>query len=183
MENQSGFDLNDALLRWQGDLVVQLGIAAEDIRELETHLRETFSAFQRRGFSDEEAFAKAREKLGPAAQIGAEFAKAHQLRIWRDRVFWIALVGWVWMVPFSAGWPMVRGLENWLKASLGTPVAVLVHLVLESLPFLLVCALMGYGYSEVIYRKFCWFFSRRWRLAIAGVVATVAANWFTYPTM
>ena len=176
MENQSGFDLNDALLRWQGDLAVQPGIAAEDIRELETHLRETFSAFQRRGLSDPEAFAKAREKLGPAAQIGAEFAKAHQLRIWRDRVFWIALVGWVWMVPFSAGWLAVMELVNRLRASLGTPTAALVHLVLESVPFLLICVVMGSGYGEVIHRKFRWFFHRRWRLAAGEVLATVAAN-------
>jgi hypothetical protein len=121
MENQPRFDLNDALLGWRRDLAGQPGIVAEDIRELETHLRETFSAFQGHSLSDAEAFAKAREKLGPAAQLGAEFAKAHQLRIWRDRVFWIALVGCVWMLPFSAGWPMVRELKNSLKASLGTP--------------------------------------------------------------
>jgi hypothetical protein len=183
MENQSRFDLNDALLQWRRDLAGQPGIAAEDIRELETHLREIFSAFQRRGLSDPEAFAKAREKLGPAAQIGAEFAKAHQLRLWRDRVFWIAFVGWVWMVPFSAGWPAVMELVNRLRASLGTPTAALVHLVADSLPFLLICAVMGSGYSEMIYRKFRWLFVRRWRLAMAGVLVTVAANWITYPTM
>src|SRR5690349_11044897 len=157
MENQSRFDLNDALLRWRSDLAGQPGIAAEDIRELETHLRETFSDFQRRGLSDPDAFAKAREKLGPAAQLGAEFAKAHRLRVWRDRVFWIALVGCVWMLPFSAGWPAVMELKNWLRASVGTPSAALVHLVADSLPFLLICAVMGTGYSEVIYRKLRWF--------------------------
>jgi hypothetical protein len=183
MENQSGFDLNDALLRWRHDLAGQPGIAAEDIRELETHLRETFSAFQRRGLSDPEAFAKAREKLGPAAQLGVEFAKAHQLRIWRDRVFWIALVGCVWMLPFSAVWPAVMELKNRLRASLGTPPAAFVHLVVDSLPFLLICAVMGSGYSELIYRKFRWFFVRRWRLAAGGVLVIAAANWFTYPTM
>jgi len=183
MENQSRFDLNDALLRWRRDLAAQPAIAVEDIRELETHLRETFSAFQRRGLSDPEAFAKALAKLGPAAQLGAEFAKAHQLRVWRDRVFWIALVGCVWMLPFSAGWPKAMEFTNWLKASVGTPSAALVHLVADSLPFLLICAVMGSGYSEVICRKFRWLFVRRWRLAAGGGLPIVAANWFTWPTM
>jgi hypothetical protein len=180
MENESGFDLNDALLQWRRELASQPCIATEDVRELETHLRETFTAFQRGGLSDPEAFAKAREKLGPPAQIGAEFAKAHQLRIWRDRVFWIALVGCIWMLPFSAVWPQVMKLDNSLKASLGT---ALVHLVVDSFPFLLICVVMGSGYSEVIYRKLRWFFVRRWRLAAGGALVIAAANWFTYRTM
>src|SRR5690348_4279461 len=51
MENQPGFDLNDALVQWRCDLAAQPGIATEDIRELETHLRESFTAFQRGGLS------------------------------------------------------------------------------------------------------------------------------------
>jgi hypothetical protein len=86
MENQPCFALNDALLRWRRELAGQRGITEEDIRELETHLLESFSAFQRQGLSGEEALAKAREKLGSASQLGAEFAKTHLLTIWRDGV-------------------------------------------------------------------------------------------------
>jgi hypothetical protein len=57
MENQPRFDLNDALLRWWHDLAAQPGIAAEDVRELETHLLESFAAFQR-GLTEEEALSK-----------------------------------------------------------------------------------------------------------------------------
>jgi hypothetical protein len=183
MEDQTRFDLNDAPLRWRRDLAGQPGIAAEDIRELETHLRESFSAFQRRGSSDEKAFAQAREKLGSAGLVGAEFAKAHLLRIWRDRVFWIAFVGYAWVLPDTALWPMTREFLNRLRASSGMTPAVLVGSILESLPFLLICVLMGSGYSEVIYRKFSWLFVRRWRLAVAGMAAAIAAVWVGYPKM
>src|SRR5579859_3210891 len=114
MENQPRFDLNVALLRWQRDLASQPGIAAEDVLELHTHLLESLSAFQRRGLSEEEAYAKAREKLGSVAALGAEFAKAHLLRVWRDRVFWIALLGFVLALYSSAfGQPLMR-LAHWL---------------------------------------------------------------------
>lgn len=183
MENQPCFDLNDALLRWRRDLAGQPGIAAEDVRELETHLLESFAAFQRRGLSEEEAFAKAREKLGSAAEVGAEFAKAHLLRIWRDRVFWIALLGYVGALFFSAGGrPVLTDSANWLRGALGTPCAVFVFSVLGGVPCLLISALLGSGYAEVVYRKCSWLFSQRWRLGAAGVVAIVAANWFSYRT-
>ena len=183
MENQPCFDLNDALVRWRRDLASQPGLDAEDIRELETHLLEGVSAFRRRGFSEGEAFAEAREKLGPAALVGAEFAKAHLLRIWRDRVFWIALIGCVGELFYSAGWPLLKDLADWLRASQGTLWAVVTISALGSFPCLVISFLMGSGYAEVVYRKLSWLFARRWRLAAAGVMATIAANWFTYRTM
>src|SRR5579859_8130695 len=96
MENPPRFDLKDALLRWRRELSAQPGLAAEDVRELEAHLSESLSVFQRCGLTEEEAFARAREKLGSVAGLAAEFARANVLRIWRDRVFWIALVASFW---------------------------------------------------------------------------------------
>lgn len=183
MENPPRFDLNDALLRWRRDLAGQPGIATEDIRELETHLLETLSAFRRRGLNEEQAFAKAREKLGAAAQVGAEFAKAHLLRIWRDRVFWIAFLSFVMALYTSAvGQPLMR-LAHWLQDSLGTSSAVLAVSVLAGLRFLLLSALMASGYAELVYRKFSWLFSQRRRLGALALLAAVAANLLSYRTV
>jgi hypothetical protein len=182
MENQHRFDLNDALLRLRRDLAGQPGIAAEDVRELEIHLLESLSAFQRRGLSEEEAFAKAREKLGSADEVGAEFAKAHRLRIWRDRVFWISFLGFLMALYSSAAWQPLMRLARWLQGSLGTSCAVIVVSVLAGLPGLLLSALLTSGYAEILYRRCFWLFSQRWRLGSVGVVAAVAANLLSYRT-
>src|SRR6266568_275551 len=145
MENQSRFDLNEALRQWRLDLAGQPGIAAEDLRELETHLLANVSALEQRGVAEEEAFARAQEKLGSAAQVGAEFAKAYLLRIWRDRVFWIAFFGFgTALYSSAAGQPLMR-LAHWLRDLQGTASGVLAVSVLAGLPSWFVCVLMASG--------------------------------------
>ena len=63
--------------------------------------------------------------LGSVAELGAEFAKANVLRIWRDRVFWIALLGFVLVLYTSAFGPQLIRLGNLLPSSLGLSCAVL----------------------------------------------------------
>src|SRR5579859_5283492 len=125
MENPPRFDLKDALLRWRRELAGQPGLAAEDVRELETHLWESLSEFRRCGLTEEEAFARAREKLGSVAEVGAEFSKDNVLRIWRDRVFWIAFFGFLLALYCSAFGQAVLRLAHSLRGSLGMSSAVL----------------------------------------------------------
>jgi hypothetical protein len=181
MENPPCFDLKDALLRWRRELAGQPGLSAEDVRELETHLWESLSAFQRCGLTEEEAFAKAREKLGSVPELGAEFAKANVLRIWRDRVFWIALLGFFLALYCSAFGQAVLRLAHSLRGSLGMSWAVLAVSVLLGGRYLFLCALMSSGYAELLYRKASWLFSRRRRLGLVGFLVAVAitrlADW------
>jgi hypothetical protein len=75
MENQTRYDLNAAVENWRNELAAQPNLASDDRRELETHLRDLISEFQRKGLSNEESFRLARKKIGQLQQIGKEFKK------------------------------------------------------------------------------------------------------------
>jgi hypothetical protein len=91
MKNQPRFDLNAALENWRAELAVQPSLSAENRRELETHLRDTFAELKSRGLSEEESFWLARRRVGQTQQLAAEFVKADSTQIWRDRLFWMAV--------------------------------------------------------------------------------------------
>jgi hypothetical protein len=46
MENQTRFNLNAAVEKWRNELAAQPNLAADDRRELETHLRDAIAGFQ-----------------------------------------------------------------------------------------------------------------------------------------
>lgn len=91
MENQTRFDLNAAVENWRNELAAQPNLASDDRRELETHLRDAIAGFQQRGLNDEESFWLARRRVGQAQQLGEEFVKADPAKVWRERVFWVAI--------------------------------------------------------------------------------------------
>jgi hypothetical protein len=91
MSNQPHFDLNAALESWRAELAAQPSLSAENRRELETHLRDTFAELKVRGLSEEESFWLARRRVGQTQQLAAEFVKADSTQTWRDRVFWMAV--------------------------------------------------------------------------------------------
>jgi hypothetical protein len=78
MENQTRFDLNAAVENWRNELAAQPNLAAEDRRELETHLRDAIAGFQQRGLNDEESFWLPRRRVGQLQQLGEEFVKPIQ---------------------------------------------------------------------------------------------------------
>ena len=91
MENQTRFDLNNALENWRNELAVQPNLSADDRRELETHLRDAFAGLKSRGLSEEESFWLARRRVGQPQQLAEEFIKADPLPVWRERMFWMVL--------------------------------------------------------------------------------------------
>lgn len=90
METPAGFDLNAAIETWRQELLAQPGLAPDDRRELEAHLRDTVAELRRRGMDDEESFVLARHRVGKPPQIATEFANADPLRTWRQRMLWMA---------------------------------------------------------------------------------------------
>jgi hypothetical protein len=91
MENQTRFDLNAAIENWRNELAAQPSLASDDRRELETHLRDAIAGFQQRGLNDEESFWLASRRVGQPQQLDEEFVKADPAKVWRERVFWMAL--------------------------------------------------------------------------------------------
>lgn len=91
MSNQTRFDLNAAVENWRQELAAQSNLASDDRRELETHLRDAITGFQQRGLNDEESFWLARRRVGQPQQLGEEFVKADPTKVWRERMFWMAL--------------------------------------------------------------------------------------------
>jgi uncharacterized membrane protein len=91
MENQTRFDLNAAIENWCSELAAQPNLASDDRRELETHLRDAVAGFQQRGLNDEESFWLARRRVGLPQQLGEEFVKADPAKVWRERIFWVAV--------------------------------------------------------------------------------------------
>lgn len=90
MENSTPFDLNQALSQWRARLQDLGRFRAEELDELEGHLRESIFLLHARGLSIPEAFAIATRRLGSERQLSAEFAKANPQRTWTERAMWMA---------------------------------------------------------------------------------------------
>jgi hypothetical protein len=176
MENKAGFYLNKALQDWKAELASQPGISAENIRELETHLLESITAFRKSGCSEEDAFSKARQKLGPVPQLGAEFAKENLLKVWRDRVFWITVFPLLLTVIYFMTDPLFEKLAHALNASLGLSQSPVAYAFLAAIPTFLVATAMAAGFAEVLFRRLHWIFSDRWRFAATGLIAMLGAT-------
>jgi hypothetical protein len=180
MENQARFDLNKALSDWKAELAGQPGIGAENIRELETHLLESLNAFKKDGCSDEEAFFKARRKLGSTNQLGTEFAKENLQTIWRDRVFWMTTVPFFMTLFYLATEQLLVKLSQIVDSILGLTQSPVTYAVFQSVPQLLILIAFGSG---ILFRRMYWIFANRWRFAAAGVIGILGASLIaTYST-
>ena len=89
METPTSFDLDRALAQWRESLQNLGGFRAEELQELESHLRESISVQHARGLSIQESFMIAVRRLGSEQQLSEEYAKANPQRIWTDRALWM----------------------------------------------------------------------------------------------
>jgi hypothetical protein len=89
MEHQTHFDVNAAIENWRNELSAQTALSADDRRELETHLRDSFAELKSRGLNEEESFVLARHRVGQPQKLADEFVKENPAKIWRERIFWM----------------------------------------------------------------------------------------------
>jgi len=68
-----------------------VNLTAEVRCELETHLRDSVAGLRQRGLNDEDSFWLACRRVGHPQQLAEEFAKVDPARVWRERVFWLAI--------------------------------------------------------------------------------------------
>jgi hypothetical protein len=102
------FDLEAAIAQWREDLAGgEQALSADELDELESHLRDVVDELEQGGLPLDRAFAAAVQRLGAADELRAEFAKADPLRVWRARMFWV-LMGMV-LPTAQVPWGMVHG--------------------------------------------------------------------------
>src|SRR5690242_4946513 len=102
MENPTPFDLNLALQAWRENLAAQPTFRAENLDELESHLRDSVATLQTRGLSADEAFLIATRRVGTGSQLATEFGKVNQPAVWLDRFLWILIAFQIWKIISSA---------------------------------------------------------------------------------
>jgi hypothetical protein len=82
------FDLNEALAAWRRQMAAGGITSAEVLDELEGHLRDDVEEQVRAGADAEAAFDSAVRRIGPAAALTKEFAKAARPKAAWHRHFW-----------------------------------------------------------------------------------------------
>lgn len=75
METTTQFDLNIAVQHWLECLGQSPQIKSENLRELESHVRDSVVQLQTKGLSSEESFMVATHRVGNPLQLEPEFAK------------------------------------------------------------------------------------------------------------
>jgi hypothetical protein len=98
MEDPTSFDLNQAIRNWRGPLRHSAHLREEDLAELEAHVRDSVTALQAKGLSQEECFLLATRRLGKPAALDPEFAKVNLAEVWLNRLLWMLIGLQVWGV-------------------------------------------------------------------------------------
>jgi hypothetical protein len=78
METTTPFDLNTALRLWLERLGQSPQIKLENLRELESHVRDSVAQLETKGLSSEESFLIATHRVGSPAKLEPEFAKVNR---------------------------------------------------------------------------------------------------------
>jgi hypothetical protein len=177
METQTRFDLNAALENWRQELAAQPGLAADNRRELEAHLRDAIAGFQQRGLNDEESFLLARHRIGQPQRLGEEFEKADPAKVWRERIFWMVLFYFLMGTLSTVPWFMGI-LFSKPGAGGNLPASVLVFLLRVS-P-LIAIVLLGAGKMTRQFSRLIQLVDGRFRLASAAFILILISSVLQY---
>jgi hypothetical protein len=91
MEDQTRFDLNTSIANWRARLEARDAFSPEQLRELETHVRDGTAEWIAKGLTEKEAFGIASTRLGADDALAAEYQKAQPVNVWQTRLFWMLL--------------------------------------------------------------------------------------------
>ena len=78
------FDLESQIRKWRRHVQSTAALGAQDVEELESHLRDSVDGLTDRGVSEEEAFLVSIRRMGDADALRREFAKVSTERAWRQ---------------------------------------------------------------------------------------------------
>ncbi|MBD3349255.1 MAG: DUF4153 domain-containing protein [Candidatus Eisenbacteria bacterium] len=83
-QEQMMFDLESQIRKWRRHIQSTGSLGAQDVEELESHLRDGIDELTGRGVNVEEAFLVSIHRMGDAAALQHEFTKVSTERVWRQ---------------------------------------------------------------------------------------------------
>jgi len=86
MEHKTDFELISALENWKLQFVQNENFSADDISELESHLRDEITELKDLGLSEEESFLIAQKRMGSIAEITPEFTKVNAKEYFKNKI-------------------------------------------------------------------------------------------------
>jgi hypothetical protein len=78
------FELESQIRKWRAHLRSTGSVGAQDLEELESHLRDSVEEMTARGVTTEEAFLISVRRMGDAEALSQEFAKISTENVWRQ---------------------------------------------------------------------------------------------------
>ena len=78
------FELESQIRKWRRHIQSAGSLGAQDVEELESHLRDSIDELTGRGVSVEEAFILSVRRMGDAEALHHEFAKIPTENVWRQ---------------------------------------------------------------------------------------------------
>jgi len=78
------FDLESQVRKWRRHVQSTASLGAQDVEELESHLRDSVENLTSRGVSEDEAFLVSIRRMGEAEELKDEFAKVSTEGVWRQ---------------------------------------------------------------------------------------------------
>jgi hypothetical protein len=161
MEDTAGFGLNRAIADWRHQLGQSPAYRADDLEEMESHLRDAVEQLRTAGLTDEEAFLVATRRVGPPQVLEAEFAKINGRSVWLDRLLWMLVGVQAWLltgalantVSWLTGWFVFTYFNGsgWLPRKLDGSIL--------SIPMLLVSVINLLAIAA--FCVLCWRYARR----------------------
>lgn len=150
METASQFDLNIALQHWLERLGQSPQVKAENLNELESHVRDSVGQLQCKRLSSEESFLITTHRVGSTAKLEPEFAKVN-----RNPLNQI-LHGLI-LIFFSVGcwflWCILRFPQMMGRALQGWPMPAFTYFVVGCGSYLAVPPLLAVGYCMYVWTR------------------------------
>jgi hypothetical protein len=78
--------IEERIGQWRGYLSRRRALSADDVAELEGHLRDQIDRFQASGLSEEEAFLIGVTRIGELNALAREYAREHADRLWKQLI-------------------------------------------------------------------------------------------------
>jgi hypothetical protein len=150
MENIAQFDLNLALRQWLARLGQSPQVKAENLKELESHVRDSVVQLQTKGLSSEESFLVATHRVGSPEKLEPEFAKVNRNPL-------NLIIHGVILVFFSVGcfflWGVMMVPRMMVVVLRDPPMPAFTRLLMDYSPFLAVPPLLALVYCLIALSK------------------------------